>query len=140
VKQKTRAVETLVLDPVVVFLAENVTAGTTRRANVQLGVTGLVLSEESPATHTSVHVTNTREHISSLFAWRSGAREEFEVKVCRQATAGGGDRLAIDLEFEFLSRIIASMQSMTRCRPHLNGYESHVRRRNEAERRRSGRS
>jgi hypothetical protein len=32
------------------------------------------------------------------------AREEFEVKDRRQATAGGGDHLVIVLEFEFLSR------------------------------------
>jgi hypothetical protein len=32
------------------------------------------------------------------------------------ATAKGGDRFAIDLEFEFLSRIIASMQLMSGCR------------------------
>jgi hypothetical protein len=30
--------------------------------------------------------------------------------------ASGGDRFAIVLEFEFLSRIIASMQSMSSCR------------------------
>jgi hypothetical protein len=52
-----------------------------------------------------------------LFAWRSGAREEFEVKDDGEAVAAsGGDRFAIVLDFEFLSRIIASMQSMTYCR------------------------
>jgi hypothetical protein len=41
------------------------------------------------------------------------AREEFEVKDDGEAVAAfGGDRFAIILEFEFLSRIIASMQSM----------------------------
>jgi hypothetical protein len=48
-----------------------------------------------------------------LFAWRSGAREKFEVKDARERTAFGGDRFAIVLEFEFLSRIIAFMLSMS---------------------------
>jgi hypothetical protein len=52
-----------------------------------------------------------------LFAWRSGAREDFEVKDKSVAFAAfGGERFALVLEFEFLSRIIASMQSMTGCR------------------------
>jgi hypothetical protein len=55
--------------------------------------------------------------IPTLLAWRSGAREEFEVKDDGEAVAAfGGDRFAIVLEFEFLSRIIASMQSMSFCR------------------------
>jgi hypothetical protein len=37
-------------------------------------------------------------------------------RIAFQATAEGGDRFAIVLEFEFLSRIIAYMQSMRRCR------------------------
>ena len=37
-------------------------------------------------------------------------------RIAFQATAEGGDRVAIVLEFEFLSRIIASTQSMTGCR------------------------
>jgi hypothetical protein len=42
---------------------------------------------------------------------------EFEVKDDGEAVAAfGGDRFAIVLEFEFLSRIIASMQSMSFCR------------------------
>ena len=51
--------------------------------------------------------------IPALFAWRSGAREQFEVKDDRYAVAasGGGPEGAV-LEFELLSRIIASMQSM----------------------------
>jgi hypothetical protein len=45
------------------------------------------------------------------------AREEFEVKDKSVAfAASGGERFALVLEFEFLSRIIASMQSMSRCR------------------------
>jgi hypothetical protein len=60
---------------------------------------------------------NNRSHIPSLFARRSGAREEFEVKDKSVAfAASGGERFALVLEFEFLSRIIASMQSMRRCR------------------------
>jgi hypothetical protein len=63
------------------------------------------------------HETNDGGRIPSLFAWRSGAREEFEVKDDGEAVAAsGGDHFVIVLEFEFLSRIIASMQSMTRCR------------------------
>src|SRR5471032_2479807 len=68
-------------------------------------------------------ILHDREPIRSLFAWRSGAREEFEVKDRLQATAGGGDRFAIVLGFEFLSRTIASTQSMKTCRhrrPALN--------------------
>jgi hypothetical protein len=53
-----------------------------------------------------------RERIPSLFAWRSRAREEFEVK----DRLSGGDCYAVVLEFEFLSRIIASTQSMKHCR------------------------
>jgi hypothetical protein len=37
-------------------------------------------------------------------------------RIAFQATASGGERFALVLEFEFLSRIIASMQSMRRCR------------------------
>jgi hypothetical protein len=33
-------------------------------------------------------------------------------RIAFQATAEGGDRIAVVLEFEFLSRIIAPMQSM----------------------------
>jgi hypothetical protein len=54
--------------------------------------------------------------VSSLFAWRSGAREEFEVKDAQLRAASGGDRFAVVLEFEFLSRVIASKQSMKRWR------------------------
>src|SRR5471032_3021983 len=44
--------------------------------------------------------------IPSLFAWRSGAREAFEVKDKSVSfSASGGDRFAVVLEFEFLSRI-----------------------------------
>jgi hypothetical protein len=54
------------------------------------------------------------------YCWRSTAREEFEVKDRLQATATGRRKtpvasnglLAVVLEFEFLSRIIASKQSM----------------------------
>jgi hypothetical protein len=60
----------------------------------------------------STYEANQLTRIRPLFAWRSGAREEFEVKDARKRTASGGDRFAIVLEFEFLSRIIASMQSM----------------------------
>jgi hypothetical protein len=35
---------------------------------------------------------------------------------CAKRTAFGGDHFVVVLEFEFLSRIIASMQSMTYCR------------------------
>ena len=57
--------------------------------------------------------SNLVMQISPLFAWRSGAREQFEVKDDRYAVAasGGGPEGAV-LEFELLSRIIASMQSM----------------------------
>jgi hypothetical protein len=84
-----------------------------------------------------------RGRIPSLFAWRSGAREEFEVKDKSVAfAASGGDRhraskdarlnrraMAIILEFEFLSRIIASMQSMKSCRherrrPHMRSNQA----------------
>jgi len=37
-------------------------------------------------------------------------------RIAFQATAEGGDHFVVVLEFEFLSRIIASMQSMTYCR------------------------
>jgi hypothetical protein len=37
-------------------------------------------------------------------------------RIAFQATAEGGERFALVLEFEFLSRIIASMQSMSSCR------------------------
>jgi hypothetical protein len=37
-------------------------------------------------------------------------------RIAFQATAEGGERFALVLEFEFLSRIIASMQSMSGCR------------------------
>jgi hypothetical protein len=37
-------------------------------------------------------------------------------RALRQLVSNGGDRFAIVLEFEFLSRKIASMQSMSRCR------------------------
>ena len=48
-----------------------------------------------------------------LIAWRSGAREQFEVEDRPSgATAAGGGRFAAVLEFESFSRIIASMQSM----------------------------
>jgi hypothetical protein len=45
---------------------------------------------------------------------------------CAKRTAYGGDRFAIVLEFEFLSRIIASMQSMSGCRHkrRVNMFES----------------
>jgi hypothetical protein len=49
-----------------------------------------------------------------LFAWRSGAREEFQVRDAQLRVASGGDRFAVVLEFEFLSRIIAFKQSMDR--------------------------
>src|SRR5271157_6580874 len=49
----------------------------------------------------------------SLFAWRSGARGEFEVRDARKRTASGGDPCGVVLEFKFPSRIIASKQSMT---------------------------
>jgi hypothetical protein len=48
-----------------------------------------------------------------------GAARERDSKskiVFLQATAEGGDRIAVVLEFESFSRIIASMQSMRRCR------------------------
>jgi hypothetical protein len=48
----------------------------------------------------------------SLFAWRSGARDQFEVKDAQLRAASGGDRFAVVLEFELISRIIASMHSM----------------------------
>jgi hypothetical protein len=48
----------------------------------------------------------------SLFAWRSGARDQFEVKHDREAVAAGGDAQLRVLEFELISRIIASLQSM----------------------------
>jgi hypothetical protein len=45
------------------------------------------------------------------------ARKEIEVKDKSVAfAASGGERFALVLEFEFLSRIIASMQSMRHCR------------------------
>jgi hypothetical protein len=37
-------------------------------------------------------------------------------RIVFQATAEGGERFALVLEFELLSRIIASMQSMSACR------------------------
>jgi hypothetical protein len=37
-------------------------------------------------------------------------------RALRQLVSNGGDRFAIVLEFEFLSRKIASMRSMSRCR------------------------
>jgi hypothetical protein len=37
-------------------------------------------------------------------------------RIAFQATAGGGDGFAVVLEFKFLSRKIASMQSMSACR------------------------
>jgi hypothetical protein len=49
--------------------------------------------------------------ISPLFAWRSGARDEFEVKDARSAPPPAAALRAV-LEFEFVSRIIASKQSM----------------------------
>jgi hypothetical protein len=56
--------------------------------------------------------TEYRRQIPSLFAWRSGARKEFEVKDAPLRAASGGDRFAVVLEFKCLSRIIASKQSM----------------------------
>ena len=45
------------------------------------------------------------------------ARErDSKSRIAFQATAEGGDRFAVVLEFEFLSRIIATMQSMTAWR------------------------
>src|SRR3984957_18591805 len=77
----------------------------------------LAVSARHPARGFKTYDTNDREQISSLFAWRSGAREELEVKDKSVAfAASGGDHFVIVLEFEFLSRIIASMQSMMRCR------------------------
>ena len=57
--------------------------------------------------------SNPVTQISPLFARRSGAREQFDVTDDRYAVAasGGGPEGAV-LEFELLSRIIASMQSM----------------------------
>jgi hypothetical protein len=60
--------------------------------------------------------TNEGEQISSLFAWRSGRERNSKSRIAFQATAEGGDHFVVVLEFEFLSRIIASMQSMTYCR------------------------
>jgi len=67
-----------------------------------------------PAERPPAHCrSNPLTQIPPLFAWRSGAREQFEVKDGRYAVAasGGGPEGAV-LEFELLSRIIASMQSM----------------------------
>src|ERR1700676_577349 len=54
------------------------------------------------------------KRIPSLFAWRSEAREGFEVKDWRSQPPEAATALAVVLEFEFLSRIIAAMQSMMR--------------------------
>ena len=48
---------------------------------------------------------------SPLFAWRSGAREQFEVKDARSAPPPAAALRAV-FEFEFLSRRIAFKQSM----------------------------
>src|ERR1700722_17289527 len=77
----------------------------------------LAVSARHPARGFETYDTNDREQISSLFAWRSRAREEFEVKDKSVAfAASGGGHFVIVLEFEFLSRIIASMPSMSCCR------------------------
>ena len=55
--------------------------------------------------------THGRMRILPLFAWRSDARQEFEVKDARSAPPSAAAFQAV-LEFEFLSRIIASKQSM----------------------------
>ena len=54
-----------------------------------------------------------RVRMGSLFAWRSGARGEFEVKDARSAPPPAATPQAVVLEFKFPSRIIASKQSMT---------------------------
>jgi hypothetical protein len=57
--------------------------------------------------------TKHRVRIPSLFAWRSGAREEFEVRDERKAlAAGGGKSFAFVLDFELLSRTRSAMQTM----------------------------
>ena len=50
-----------------------------------------------------------RGQMFPLFAWRSGAREEVEVKDGRRPPPQAVLRI---LEFDFLTRIIAFMQSM----------------------------
>ena len=62
----------------------------------------------------SIYEANQLRRIRPLFAWRSEAREEFKVKDAKHCLRG--DRFAVVLEFEFLSRIIAFKQSMNRCR------------------------
>jgi hypothetical protein len=52
--------------------------------------------------------------ILPLFAWRSDARKEFEVKDARRAPPSAAAFQAV-LEFEFLSRIIA-------CKPSMDGW------------------
>jgi hypothetical protein len=46
---------------------------------------------DGPRNH-ATYDTNDRERILSLFAWRSGAREEFEVKDDGEAFAASGGR------------------------------------------------
>jgi hypothetical protein len=46
----------------------------------------------------------------------AGRGRNSKSRIAVQATAEGGDHFVVVLEFEFLSRIIASMQSMTYCR------------------------
>ena len=56
--------------------------------------------------------TKRRERIPSLFAWRSGAREEFEVKDDRKAiAAGGGKSYAFVLDFNLLPRLAPPKKS-----------------------------
>jgi hypothetical protein len=50
--------------------------------------------------------------ISSLFAWRSDARDEFEVKETRSVPPSAAALRAV-LEFKFISRKMAAKQSMT---------------------------
>jgi hypothetical protein len=53
--------------------------------------------------------------ILPLFAWRSGARQEFEVKDAQSAPPSAAALRAV-LEFEFLSRRIAFKQPMNSWR------------------------
>ena len=63
------------------------------------------------------HWTNKVRADSLILCTAERARERnSKSRIAFRATAEGGERFALVLEFEFLSRIIASMQSMTGCR------------------------
>jgi hypothetical protein len=80
---------------------------------------GLARDAVAMATTANKALRKNRQKIEGGFPHylHGGAERERNSKsrITFQATASSGDRFAIILEFEFLSRIIASMQSMTCC-------------------------